>query len=34
MTTIKEIIRQANADGYFDDNAEASIIFISRNLGA
>lgn len=25
MTTIKEIIRQANADGYFDDNAEAKV---------
>ncbi len=25
MKTIKEIIRQANADGYFDDNAEAKV---------
>ena len=25
MTTIKEMIRQANADGYVDDNAEAKV---------
>ena len=25
MTTIKEIIQQANVDGYFDDNAEAKV---------
>ena len=25
MATIKEMIRQANADGYIDDNAEAKV---------
>lgn len=25
MTTIKEMIRQANEDGYVDDNAEAKV---------
>ena len=25
MATIKEMIRQANADGYVDDNAEAKV---------
>jgi len=32
MTTIKEMIRQTNADGYVDDNAEAKVHQTNRGL--
>ena len=32
MTTIKEMIRQANEDGYVDDNAEAKVSLCPTKL--
>ena len=33
MATIREMIRQANADGYMDENAEAKVCIKQRASG-